>query len=327
MLTVADIQRWDADAVREVFHAATARAAVTASVSRELSTLAVFETWGGPTAQAARHANAAIRQDLDVHGAEAIAVARAASRAADGIEHVQHELAALQIFAQDRQLAVDPLRDLIVPGPGTVDFSSQMWAVTVELQSVLNNVLDTANGINNQLADAINMADGDKPIPAGPHDRRPAVQQALIEGMPEDPRRFHDLWDQLTREEKDWLYAQDHAIGNRPGMVFADKDRYNRLHLDELTAAAEAERDRLAAEHPDWAVRPPPLRDEDVVPADWPAWFNRWANVNRRLDGYRSVRDGLGAHDGAPSFLGLVDADGHAAIAIGDPDHAKRTAV
>lgn len=327
MLTVADIRRWDADAVREVFHAATARAAVTATVSRELSTLTVFETWGGPTAAAATHANAAIRQDLDTHGAEAVVVAHAASRAADGIEHVQHELAALQTYAQDRQLAIDPLRDLIVPPPGILDFTSETWSAKLELQTFLDKVLDTANSINKQLANAINMADGDKPIPPGPHDSRPDVQQALSEGMPEDPQQFHAVWQQLTPEEKDWLYDKDHAIGNQPGMAFVDKDHYNRLYLDELSAAAQAERGRLVAAHPDWAVCPPPLLDDGVVPPDWPAWLKQWAEVNRRLDGYRAVRNGLRPHDGVPSFLGLIDADGHAAIAIGDPDHAKRDAV
>ena len=87
-LTVADIDRWSAEAVRTVFQAATARGQATLEASRQLSSLAVFDTWEGATAEARKHTNASIRQDLDAHGNEALAVARAADQAADGIERV-----------------------------------------------------------------------------------------------------------------------------------------------------------------------------------------------------------------------------------------------
>ena len=85
VLTVADIERWSAGAVRDVFHVATARANATLEASRQLSTLAVFDTWEGATAEARKHTNASIRQDLDAHGNESLAVARAAGKAAQGI--------------------------------------------------------------------------------------------------------------------------------------------------------------------------------------------------------------------------------------------------
>ena len=75
-----------------VFQAATARGQATLEASRQLSSLAVFDTWEGATAEARKHTNASIRQDLDEHGNEALAVARAADQAADGIENVQSDL-------------------------------------------------------------------------------------------------------------------------------------------------------------------------------------------------------------------------------------------
>ncbi|EUA88679.1 hypothetical protein I551_4846 [Mycobacterium ulcerans str. Harvey] len=75
-LTVADIDRWDAQAVREVFHAATARAQVSLEVSRQLATLSIFANSGGKTAEDAAHQNAGLRRDLDAHGNEALAVGR-----------------------------------------------------------------------------------------------------------------------------------------------------------------------------------------------------------------------------------------------------------
>src|SRR5271156_1663107 len=96
VLTVADVDRWSAGAVREVFHAANARGQATLEASRQLSTLSVFDSWEGATAEARKHANANIRLDLDAHGTEALAEARAADQAADGVEHVQSELRALR---------------------------------------------------------------------------------------------------------------------------------------------------------------------------------------------------------------------------------------
>lgn len=327
MLTVADIQRWDAEAVREVFHAAAARAEVTSTVSRELSALAIFETWGGETATAAKHTNAQIRQDLDAHGAEAIVVAQAAGRAATGIEHVQHELAALEITLSGRRLAIDPLADRIVPAAGLGDFDERMSIDQRQLQPVLTRIVDRANTVNRQLADAINMADGDKPVPPGPHDNRPDIQRALAEPPPTEPGPFHELWGRLTGEEKDWLYERDHAVGDSAGMDFVDKDHYNRRYLGELVAANQAELDRLAGEHPEWVDAPFPAGLDGSLPDGWTDWKKRWDHATHTGDGYRAVQDALTAHDGMPCLLGFLDADGHAAISIGDPDHATRTAV
>ena len=114
-LTVADIDRWNAGAVREVFQAANARGQATLEASRQLSTLSVFDTWEGATAEARKHVNAGIRQDLDAHGNEALAVARAADQAADGIEHVQSDLRTLRHDAAEMHMAIDATTNTLVP--------------------------------------------------------------------------------------------------------------------------------------------------------------------------------------------------------------------
>jgi hypothetical protein len=45
------------------------------------------------------------------------------------------------------------------------------------------------------------MATSADPIPDAPHDNRPEIQDALSRPLPDDPKQFHDLWQQLTREE------------------------------------------------------------------------------------------------------------------------------
>jgi hypothetical protein len=95
-LSVADIDRWKPGDVREVFHAARNRAEANQFARDGLATLPAFQSWGGVAADAAKNAVEQTRKDLDKDGREALAVAMAADRAADGIEAVQAKLQALR---------------------------------------------------------------------------------------------------------------------------------------------------------------------------------------------------------------------------------------
>jgi hypothetical protein len=166
VLTVADVERWNAAAVRDVFHAANARGQATLEASRQLSTLSVFDSWEGLTAEARKHTNASIRQDLDAHGNESLAVAQAAGKAADDIEKVQSELRTLQHDASELHMAIDPVSSKIVPAEKMPPMEAEIAAM--QLQPRLAKILAEANAVDAELAAAINMADGDTPIPGGP---------------------------------------------------------------------------------------------------------------------------------------------------------------
>src|ERR1700761_9234896 len=239
VLTVADVERWSAGAVRDVFHAATARGNATLEASRQLSSLTVFDSGDGATAEARKHTNATIRQDLDAHGNESLAVARAAGKAADAIEHVQSELRLSRRDAAELQMTIDPLANKLVPNAAFDGPPIEALIAEMQLQPRLDAILSEANAIDAELATAINMADGDIPTPPGPHDNRPHIRDALSKPLPDDPKKFNELWNQLTPEEKDWLYSQDHSVGNHAGMPWdptdhLGKDHYNRLHLQEI---------------------------------------------------------------------------------------------
>lgn len=75
-----------------MFNAARSRAEATFEARDGLATLPAFGTWGGDAAEAAKNANERLRKDLDAHGNEALAIARAADQAAGGIESVKHRL-------------------------------------------------------------------------------------------------------------------------------------------------------------------------------------------------------------------------------------------
>lgn len=151
--------------MREVFSAASARAQATLEVSRQLGSLAVFDAWNGVTVKAAKHQTALIRQDLDVYGNEALAVARAADKAADGIEYVQSQLRQLRADTSELQMAIDPITNTILPGTGFRGGPMEELLKDAQLQPRLDAIVAEANAVDQELATAINMADGDACVP------------------------------------------------------------------------------------------------------------------------------------------------------------------
>ena len=226
-LTVADIDRWNAGAVREVFQAANARGQATLEASRQLSTLSVFDTWEGATAEARKHVNTGIRQDLDAHGNEALAVARAADQAADGIEHVQSDLRTLRHDAAEMHMAIDATTNTLVPTADCLPVEALL--AETQLQPRLDALLAEANAVDQELAAAINMADGDVAIPpdAGP----PVGPQGLT-----PTQRESDANQERVREERAKLQAQINDLKQAITRAGGDQNRLRDLN-SQLNAA------------------------------------------------------------------------------------------
>jgi hypothetical protein len=325
-LTVADIDRWRAEAVREVFHAAGARGHATLEAARELASLAVFDTWQGAAAQARRHSTASIRSDLDAHGNESLAVAQAAGRAADDIVRVQSQLSALRRDAAELQMTIDCRTDKVVPSSNFDGPPTAALIAGIQLQRRLDTIVAEANSADCELAYAIDMADGDRPIPPGPHDNRPLVQDSLSRPLPDDPRQFNELWNQLSPEEKDWLYRKDHDIGNHAGMPWDSpdhlgRDHYNRLHLAELTQQSQC--DVIQIQHDIDQLMAEPNVDDGALYA----LLSQLAVAREHLAGYQAVQASLKSADGPKRYLGLLDEFGHGAVSIANPDAARRNAI
>lgn len=323
-VSLEEIDRWDAGDVREVFNATRSRAEAAFEAADGIAELPAFGTWGGEAAEAAREAIGQTRKDLDAHGNEALAVAQAAKKAADDVESVKSRVSQLRADAANAGFEIDPFGNQVLPGQALETDMVAMLAAEAtrqELQGRLSAILAEAVRVDQELASAIAMATGADPIPDGPHSNDPAVQDMLT-NPPDDPQQFHDAWENLTQEQKDWLYDQDHSIGNHPGMPWVDKDRYNRLHLPELTQSAQADVERITQEHPDWA-NGPPIAANPRPPA-YLEWKERLDVANRRLDGYQQVAMALESQDGVPRFLAMVDDQGRAAVSINNPDTAIR---
>ncbi len=182
VLTLADIERWDAGSVREVFHAASSRAQAAQDAANGLAALPAFQTWGGVAAEAARAAIGKTRRDLDVHGKEALAVANAARSAADEIEHLKSELATLKAHAEHMGMEIDMVTGRVLPGRHIRD-PVEALLKEEQLQPRVDKIIAEANMIDFALANAMHMADGSTPIPVADESARPTFDAPV----PKDP--------------------------------------------------------------------------------------------------------------------------------------------
>lgn len=226
-LTVADIDRWNAGAVREVFQAANARGQATLDASRQLSTLSVFDTWEGATAEARKHTNATIRVDLDAHGNEALAVARAADLAVDGIERVQSDLRSLRHDAAGLHMAVEATTNTVVPAANCLPVEA--FIADIQLQPRLDAILAEANTVDDELAAAINLADGDTAM--SPDSGPPVGPQGLT-----PTQRESDANQERVREQRATLQAHINDLKNAIARAGGNQSRRQDLN-GQLNAA------------------------------------------------------------------------------------------
>lgn len=184
---------------------------------------------------------------------------------------------------------------------------------------------EVAAGIGAALAPLSEVQFAEAPQSGGGFAPQDFKQSPGDEPATDDPNHFRDEWSALSDREKQERFDHDHAIGNHGGMPFTERDIYNRRHLDELQQQNDAEIARLRAEHPDWADgrNLPPWRHPSDAALEWKA---KWDAANHTHDGYNAVENSLNSSDGLPRYLSFIDDKGHAAVSIGNPDTAKRTA-
>jgi len=184
-LTIADIERWDAGDVREVFHAASSRAQAVQDAADGIAELPAFTTWGGEAAEAAKTAIAKTRADLQAHGAEALAVANAARTAADEIERIKSELASVKADAAALGMEIDPVSGRVVAGPGFAGDPMELMLKQQQLQPRVDKLIGEANLVDMALANAIDTASGAAPTagqspPGGGSDAPKSLEDMLI---------------------------------------------------------------------------------------------------------------------------------------------------
>ena len=193
-LTVAEVHRWDARAVRKVAEVATRRADAVAVASERLAAMPAFTGWDGVAADTARDAIDRTRRDLETHAQAARAVAQVAARAADEIVSIKAELRLLARAADDGK----------------------------EKNTRFIELLSAATALDVELACAIGRAGSHAPLspvpPAGPAGDSPDTVSAW--------------WASLTQVQRAALLARDpERFGNLAGIPAAERDLANRRVL------------------------------------------------------------------------------------------------
>jgi len=312
-VSIADIDRWDPGDVREVFHATRNRAEAAFEAADGIATLPAFGSWGGDAAEAAKTANEQLRKDLDAHGNEALAVAKAAQRAADDMEQVKSDLAQLEADAAGAGFEIDRASNAVMPGPALRGSMVDLIAAEgkrEELQARLTAILAEAVRVDEELAQAINMATGATPIP----DEKPAGPPLPQPGT--EPADVKKWWDSLSNEQRQEL-TRTHAaeIGNLDGIPAAVREQVNAARLPEEIAKAQALVDYMRA-HPNGKPNPAQL-------AAWQGARDKLADL-QQLDKTLKDHPGVG--------LLLLDTTSNpktvlAAVAKGDVDNARQVGV
>lgn len=208
-LSVADIDRWKPGDVREVFHAARSRAEANQLARDGLATLPAFQTWGGAAAEAAKNSVEQTRKDLDKDGREALAVAMAADRAADGIEAVKAKLQALRDALGDG-LTIDPVANKIVATPAYKGSAHMLADKLATFQPQLDAIVGQATVLDEDLAQAIDMADGDVPIPHA----TPTIDRVGPDGLTPDQIAKGAAQEKNQRDAFKQVYGRDPVSAN-----------------------------------------------------------------------------------------------------------------
>ena len=305
----ADIDRWDPGDVRTVSATATARAESAAAVSAALRRLPAIPEWSGIAAAAAGGAIELIRQALDSYAEQSRAMAHATDRAAETIDRLKSRLHLLDEDARSADLRIDRVTGTVLPDTEFRGTTVQFDTEAQPLAARLAEIVAEANEIDNELAEAISLADYHSAIPLSP--ARPVP--------PDDRKTWWESLNQLAKAEL--LERSPEEIGDCGGIPVADRSTANLriLHhdLDRI--------DRVAA-------------DNGVSVAEVMAAPERFGLNSTDVIRYTNaglVKQGIAYNQslsGAEVLLMVykpVDfrGQGRAAIAIGNPDTADNTAV
>lgn len=271
----------------------------------------MIASWQGSGGDAARASLDKLSTHLAAHAEEMAAISAATNKSADEIEAVKQTQQSIYNAARSEGFDVNPATGVVTPLDKSRAGDPVYLLQQMDLENRITKVLADANTADADLARAITMAGSDA---TGPAEDRPNIRAALSQPLPDDPKQFGDLWDQLTPEEKDWLYQQDHSVGNHGGMPFVDRNKYNRMHLDELSKTNQAALDQLRAQHPDWANGNAPFLMSDAY-RDWKTKWDAdrslkpgdvsvttWMDYDRPMNVVTDAPSTSYAHNGAQSL-------------------------
>src|SRR5258705_9313515 len=153
-ITLADIEHWDASAIREVSKALAKRGASADEVRGGLGKLPLIASWQGSGGDSAKASLDKLSAHLAAHGEEMARVSAATGNAADEIERVRATLQRINNDAQQEGFHVDPVTGQVTP-LDKAKVGSPIYALQqADLETRIKELLAGANKADADLAQA-----------------------------------------------------------------------------------------------------------------------------------------------------------------------------
>jgi hypothetical protein len=238
-LSLADIEAWDEGAIEQVFSAATFRAEGAQTTGNTVGDLLTFVNWHGASAEAARDSANRIKVTLSDHADQCKRVAAAAHKAAAEVADLKYRLSTIEAEAHAAQLTINDQSGAVTSKATvlTVAMQKQQDAVKADVENRIRQLLADADGVDKDLATAIQTADGAAtgPAPTGPAPNLPKPPPASASQA--DVKKW---WDGLTPQQQSDYIAHDPAAIDRDGIPLDIRDAGNRVRLPHELATAES---------------------------------------------------------------------------------------
>lgn len=160
-MSLAELDKWDPDAIHAVFSAVSDHSESTRLTSDGLGQVINAVPWEGKAHDAAQAANTDIRRDLNLHADELDAVANAAKAAETEIRSIKSDWQHLQQEAAAAGMTIDPVAGTVTyvksSDPEEAAIQEHNYQVICE---EVHRLLQRADQADADLAAAINGADG-----------------------------------------------------------------------------------------------------------------------------------------------------------------------
>jgi hypothetical protein len=182
-VTLADVDTWNPDLIRDAFHADAA-----ADMHMGLGRIPAFLSWHGEAAAAAQGAIDKTRGDLLLHSDQAAIAAMRAYDAIDMIAQVKKDLKQADNDAKNWGFTINHTTGEVI----TVDpknIGAAHWTVHfVNLGARVQKIAVAANAADVELSRAINTADGAEPVVTGDAaGRQQAINESIERSLRETP--------------------------------------------------------------------------------------------------------------------------------------------
>ncbi|MBS9535112.1 hypothetical protein KIH27_16105 [Mycobacterium sp. M1] len=160
-LTLADVRKWNPEAIRDVAKALTKKGASAQEVADGLKKLPIIASWEGQAGTAAKESLGRLGLFLTSHAEQMETLNKALLKAADDVENVRGDLSAMQTNADNWYFNVNYETGAVSATDSTDESTAD--AHQTELEGDVAKVLATANGVDQELATALSNATGAPP--------------------------------------------------------------------------------------------------------------------------------------------------------------------